>query len=119
MLIHAESHHKSVNKFVYELALDQPTIDKTVKIHKLLLNDAEWKKVSLFCNLLAHADDAQQAFSASAIPTLYNALPVIERMYHAWEKASHKKKYEAFVPAFTAAKEKLDESVLDLTLKRY
>ena len=56
-----------------------------------------------------HADIAQQAFSAEAQPTLHNALPEIEKMYSAWQKASEKPRYKIFKPALEAAMAKLDE----------
>lgn len=52
---------------------------------------------------------AQQAFSAGARPTLHNALPAIEKMYGAWEKASEKSRYAVFKPALEAGMAKLDE----------
>ena len=52
---------------------------------------------------------AQQAFSAAARPTLHNALPAIEKLYSAWEKASEKPRYAQFEPALKAAMEKLNE----------
>ena len=58
---------------------------------------------------LQHADIAQQAFSAAERPTLHNALPAIEKMYSAWQKASEKPRYHIFKPALEAAMAKLDE----------
>ena len=51
----------------------------------------------------------QQAFSAGARPTLHNALPAIEKMYSAWQKASEKPRYSIFKPALEATMAKLDE----------
>ncbi|KAF9544164.1 hypothetical protein CPC08DRAFT_417874 [Agrocybe pediades] len=58
---------------------------------------------------IQHAEDAQQAFSADSAPTLYNALPAIEKMYAAWEKSLGKAKYKPFIPALEAGMAKLDE----------
>ena len=44
-----------------------------------------------------------------ARPTLHNALPAIEKMYSAWQKASEKPRYLIFKPALEAAMAKLDE----------
>jgi len=59
--------------------------------------------------LLQHADNAQQAFSSSSTPTLQNALPALERMHVAWEKASSKPHYSCFKPALNAGMEKLNK----------
>ena len=58
---------------------------------------------------LQYADEAQQAFSASATPTLFNALPAVEALHASWTKAMGKEKYEAFHEALDAAMTKLDE----------
>ena len=59
--------------------------------------------------LLQYADDVQQAFSADKYPTLYNALPAIEKLYSSWEKASKKWKYDVFAPALVEGMSKLNE----------
>ena len=59
--------------------------------------------------LVQHANNAQQAFSSSSSPSLQNALPALERMYAAWEKASSKPRYAFLVPALEAGMAKLDQ----------
>ena len=59
--------------------------------------------------LLQYADDVQQAFSADKYPTLYNALPAIEKLYSSWEKASKKWKYDVFAPALVEGMSKLND----------
>lgn len=56
-----------------------------------------------------HADDAQQAFSSDATPSLHTALPAIEEMYAKWEQASQKGRYKPFTDALVAAMDKLNE----------
>ena len=58
---------------------------------------------------IQHANDTQQAFLLSRNPSLQNALPALERMYAAWEKASSKSCYVFFVPALEAGMAKLDQ----------
>lgn len=104
-------------------------MEKKKKLDALELSEEEWACVGLFCNLLGvslfqyisaytllivshvvqYADEAQQAFSADKYPTLYNALPAIEKMYSSWEKASKKWKYEAFAPALEEGMSKLND----------
>jgi hypothetical protein len=57
---------------------------------------------------LQYANDAQQAFSSSSMPTLHNALPALEKLHAAWEKASLKARYAPFVPALKAGMDKLN-----------
>ena len=117
------------DEFVYALRRKETSAEKRRKIGDLALSEEEWNRVRLFCNLLQvfiflgcghgrflisnhwpqHADIAQQAFSADARPTLHNALPAIEKMYSAWQKASEKPHYRIFKPALEAAMAKLDE----------
>ena len=58
--------------------------------------------------LLQHANNAQQAFSLASTPTLHNALPTLEKLHAAWQKASDKRCYSHFVQALEAGMAKLD-----------
>ena len=58
--------------------------------------------------LLQHTNDAQQAFSSALTPTLHNALPMLEKLHAAWQKASDKRHYSCFVQALEAGMAKLD-----------
>jgi hypothetical protein len=58
---------------------------------------------------IQYANDAQQAFSSSSAPSLQNALPVLERMHAAWEKASNKPRYSTFISALDSGMQKLDQ----------
>lgn len=115
------------DEFVYALRRKETNTEKRCKLGDLALSEEEWNRVRLFCNLLQvfiflcvvvmvysylwsqHADIAQQAFSAEARPTLHNALPAIEKMYSAWQKALEKPRYDIFKPVLEAAMAKLDE----------
>jgi hypothetical protein len=120
---------QAVDKFVYELGYKENNLEKRRKIIALTLNEGEWLCVRLFCNILQvspifnifaldmnimawaslqHADDAQGAFSSASTPTLHNALPTLEKLHAAWEKAANKPRYLHFVRALTAGKDKLD-----------
>ncbi|KAF9538851.1 hypothetical protein CPC08DRAFT_771063 [Agrocybe pediades] len=109
MLDCAEPRRVAMDDFVYELVMKETNTEKRMKTAALQLTDEEWKRVTLFLNLLGHADDAQQAFSSDISPTLFNALPAIERMYAAWEKALAKEKYAQFAETLQAGMAKLDE----------
>jgi len=108
MLTRAESRRRAIDEFLLELRLKETNLDKRRKITDLSLDDEEWTRVRLFCNVLQHADDAQQAFSSASAPTLQNALPALEKMHVAWEKASAKPRYACFIPALTAGMDKLN-----------
>ncbi|KAF9553128.1 hypothetical protein CPC08DRAFT_244830 [Agrocybe pediades] len=92
MLDRAESRRTAMDDFIFKLAMKETNVEKRRKISALQLSDEEWKRVTQFLNLLGHADEAQQAFSSDSAPTLFKALPAIEKMYAAWEKASNKEK---------------------------
>jgi uncharacterized protein (DUF2384 family) len=90
MLHCAMSRRQSVDEFIYGLGLKEANADKRRKTSALVLSEEEWTRVCLFCNILRHANDAQQAFSASSMPTLQHALPALEKLYSSWEKATAK-----------------------------
>jgi hypothetical protein len=58
--------------------------------------------------LQQHADDAQQAFSASSMLMLQHALLALEKLYSLWEKATAKPPYESFISALTVGMNKLN-----------
>jgi hypothetical protein len=119
---------QAVDEFVYELGYKETNLEKRRKIATLTLNEGEWTRVRLFCNLLQvsplryinseannmvwaslqHADDAQGAFSSASMLTLHNALPTLERLHAAWEKASSKPRYLHFARALNAGMDKLN-----------
>ena len=55
------------------------------------------------------ADKAQQAFSYSSIPTLYNAIPALEKLFATWEKQRDMPETERFKNALDAALQKVNE----------
>ena len=57
---------------------------------------------------LQHANDAQRAFSSSSTPTLHNALPTLEKLHAAWQKASVKDRYSRFVLALEVGMVKIN-----------
>ncbi|KAJ2924369.1 hypothetical protein H1R20_g12725, partial [Candolleomyces eurysporus] len=54
------------------------------------------------------ADQAQQAFSSKTEPSLYNGLPVLERLHKAWTSCS-KEKYKQYRPALEASLAKIKD----------
>ena len=48
-------------------------------------------------------------FSAAAVSTLHEALPAIEKLFLTWERAATKPHYNLFIPAISAAMDKLDK----------
>ena len=55
------------------------------------------------------ADAAQQAFSSERLPTLYNTIPALEKMYSKWEKLRETPEAEPFRPALDVALAKVNE----------
>jgi hypothetical protein len=105
---------QAVDEFIYELSYKENNLKKRHKIAVLTLNEGEWMRVHLFCNILQvsplfntfnlgtnnmahtslqHADDAQQSFSSASMLTLHNALPTLEKLHAAWDKAYGKPRY--------------------------
>ncbi|KAH9048195.1 hypothetical protein EDB84DRAFT_330527 [Lactarius hengduanensis] len=109
MLIRAESRRQAVDEFVGELILREADTEKRRKLVALTLDEEEWTRVRLLCNILQHADDALHTFSTGSRPTLHSVLPALEKLIAEWQKASGKPRYETFVPALTAGVEELDE----------
>ncbi|KAI9508249.1 hypothetical protein F5148DRAFT_1275841 [Russula earlei] len=79
------------------------------KIDDLQLSDDEWGNIRLFNDLLAHANNAQQAFSSDQATTLHLALPALEALHKAWSKHAERAKYLKFVPALNAGLAKIEE----------
>jgi len=55
------------------------------------------------------AKTAQQSFSSENLPTLYNAIPALEKMYSKWEKLRDTPEATPFQPALDAALTKINE----------
>ena len=120
---------QAVDEFVFELAYKENNPEKREKINTLRLNEGEWTRIRLFCNILQvsqrfsvfdldtnsmawaslqYANKAQCTFSSVSTPTLHNALPTLERLHAAWEKASNKSCYSHFTRALTVGMDKLN-----------
>ena len=63
----------------------------------------------LMSGFIQYANNTQQVFSSSSAPSLQNALPALEKLHAAWEKASNKSRYTSFIPALEAGMQKLDQ----------
>ncbi|KAH9063531.1 hypothetical protein EDB87DRAFT_199265 [Lactarius vividus] len=109
MLIRAESRRQAVDEFIGELKLKEADTEKRCKLAALALDEEEWTRVRLLCNILQHADRALHTFSTGSRPTLHTVLPALEKLIAEWQKASGKPRYETFVSALTAGVVELDE----------
>ena len=108
----------------------EESIEKRQKIDILRLSVEEWKRVETFEKLLdvsTHhiffilflrlytylnyqtADKAQQKFSSATVPTLFNAVPALEKLYATWEKQSALPEARPFESAINAAMAKVNE----------
>lgn len=64
--------------------------------------------VSEVLNPLQHPEQCQQAFSSETSPTLWSAIPAIERLHSAWTKARKNPNYQPFHEALDAGLTKLE-----------
>ncbi|KAN0105734.1 hypothetical protein V8E52_010746 [Russula decolorans] len=109
MTSQTESMGGIINTFVYEIGRDEKDLGKREKIDNLRLDAAEWDELKLFNDLLAHADNAQHAFSSDQAPSLHLALPALEALHKAWSSRRDRVKYRAFVTALDAGLAKIAE----------
>ncbi|TFY73438.1 hypothetical protein EWM64_g10574 [Hericium alpestre] len=103
MLVRALKLRMSVDEFIRELAWGEKNAAARDKLDRLRLEDDDWNHVTLFTSLLAHADNAQQAFSSDQYPSLALAIPALESLHRAWSKCLNNPKYAPFHPALAAA----------------
>ena len=66
-------------------------------------------KFPKLCFLYQTTDKAQQAFLSSAIPTLCNAVPALEKLYMTWEKQREEEEAAPFQEAIDTAIAKINE----------
>ncbi|GLB43962.1 putative hAT family C-terminal dimerisation region [Lyophyllum shimeji] len=109
MLKRASDLSKYVTEFLYRIARQEKNEDKRTKLQKLVLTDAEWKRVGEFTRVLEFADKAQQAFSSDSQPSLHHALPALESLYKAWSSRMSKAKYARYRTALEAGVSKIVE----------
>ena len=103
----------------------EESLEKCRKIDHLQLSASEWGRVRTFTNLLSvsttltppncayfpyqTAEKAQQAFSSSTVPTLWNSVPALEKLYTTWEKQRELHEVASFRVAIDAAMVKINE----------
>ncbi|OJT14236.1 hypothetical protein TRAPUB_9209 [Trametes pubescens] len=109
MLHRAEELREHVDTFVSEMARAEKDKKKRQKLDDLQLTSDEWSRVKTCLDLLAHADNAQQAFSSDHGPTLHLALPALEVLQCAWSSRAGRSKYAEFQSALEAGSRKITE----------
>ncbi|THH18798.1 hypothetical protein EUX98_g8896 [Antrodiella citrinella] len=109
MLVRAIETRDHVDRFVYEIGLEETDNRKRRAIDDLQLSTQEWSRAAEFVKLLAHADRAQQSFSYENVSTMHQALPALEALHKAWSSRALRPQYAAFKPALDAASEKVAE----------
>ncbi|PSR75311.1 hypothetical protein PHLCEN_2v9174 [Hermanssonia centrifuga] len=109
MLDRAESKKEFVDIFVYEIGLQEKSVNKRAKIDNLRPTEAEWDRIKLFIDLLGHADHAQQAFSSDRVSTLHLAIPALEALFKAWDSRRSREKYASFAEALSIGTAKIAE----------
>ncbi|GBE87281.1 hypothetical protein SCP_1005280 [Sparassis crispa] len=91
-----------INTFIFKLGCKEKDQSKRKKLDELELSDQEWGHVKSFLDLLAHADNAQQAFSTDQGLTLHLALPTLKALHKAWSSRAECTKYVDFMEALEA-----------------
>ncbi|EIW62610.1 hATC-domain-containing protein, partial [Trametes versicolor FP-101664 SS1] len=109
MLHRAEELREHVDTFVSEMARAEKDKRKRRKLDDLQLTSDEWTRVKQCLDLLAHADNAQQAFSSDRGPSLHLALPALEALQRAWISRASKSKYAEFSSALEAGCSKIKD----------
>ncbi|KAJ3780125.1 hypothetical protein GGU10DRAFT_279848, partial [Lentinula aff. detonsa] len=92
-----------VDKFINDLVFAEKSATKKEKLALLEMMTENWENLELFAKLLQLADNARQEFSADTYPTLYLALPALEKLHYAWSKWHNSQQYQWLKPALTAA----------------
>ncbi|KAF9459893.1 hypothetical protein BDZ94DRAFT_1238920, partial [Collybia nuda] len=100
---------QDVDTFVYEIGMQEVSLEQRAKLDRLRLTASEWKRLDLFANLLGYAGGAQHAFSASKKTTLHLAIPALESLHKAWSTRANSDKYAFFQAALKGAAEKVNE----------
>ncbi|KAJ7247540.1 hypothetical protein C8J57DRAFT_1522940 [Mycena rebaudengoi] len=83
--------------------------EKRTRLAALQLIEAEWKRVDLFLNLLAYAEESQHTFSSDLNSTLHLALPALETLHADWTKCAADSLYSDFAAALEQVLGKVDE----------
>ncbi|KAL1939214.1 hypothetical protein VTO73DRAFT_10255 [Trametes versicolor] len=109
MLDRAERLHEHVDQFVYEIGSQERDRERRQKLLDLQLSADEWARVKTALSLLAHADNAQQAFSSDQGPTLHLGLPALEALHKAWSSRATRSKYAHFESAIDKGLSKVAE----------
>ncbi|KAJ3743051.1 hypothetical protein DFH05DRAFT_1621699, partial [Lentinula detonsa] len=109
MLHRAWTLKDDVDKFINDLVFTEKSATKKEKLALLEMTTENWENLELFAKLLQLADNAQQEFSADTYPTLYLALPALEKLHRAWSKWCNSQQYQCFKPALTAALSVIEE----------
>ncbi|KAG6823929.1 hypothetical protein H0H92_008583 [Tricholoma furcatifolium] len=71
------------------------------------LLDDDWVRVVDMKEILEDANNIQQVFSSEKEPTLWRALPALEKLLSAWEKKRDKPRFSLYEDALTAGIEKI------------
>ncbi|KAL1949584.1 hypothetical protein VTO73DRAFT_8465 [Trametes versicolor] len=110
VMLHRASELKDhVDQFVTEMARAEKDRGKRQKLDDLQLSPDEWNRVERCLDLLARADQAQQAFSSEEGPSLHLALPALEAIQRSWIARADRPKYAEFTEALEAGCAKVKE----------
>ncbi|KZS87028.1 hypothetical protein SISNIDRAFT_420140, partial [Sistotremastrum niveocremeum HHB9708] len=77
------------------------------------LTDADWERVGQLVEILKDAQRIQQVFSSDQLPTLWRAIPAIERLQTAWEKKVEDPKFSLYAPGIVKALNKIAKYYCD------
>ncbi|KZV78702.1 hypothetical protein EXIGLDRAFT_588557, partial [Exidia glandulosa HHB12029] len=103
-----------IAQLIRELERAEKDLKKRDALGELHISDEEWVQLQLLLDLLELPDCAQQAFSAEKYSTLYNAVPALLSLLHAWEARSSDIKYHTVWKTLEPALDKLRDYVRDI-----
>ncbi|KZV89450.1 hypothetical protein EXIGLDRAFT_580196, partial [Exidia glandulosa HHB12029] len=114
MIERAYECREHIAQLVREMVRAEKDRKKRDALNELYISDEEWEQLKLFLELLELPDCAQQAFSAEKYSTLYNAIPALLSLCHAWEARTSNLRYVDLWQVLEPAIAKLNDYISDL-----
>ncbi|EJD46026.1 hypothetical protein AURDEDRAFT_40006, partial [Auricularia subglabra TFB-10046 SS5] len=114
MIKRAYENREHIVQLITELERAEKDWKKRGALSALHLSEDEWAQLKLLLELLELPDCAQQAFSAETYSTLYNAMPALLGLLHAWESLRDSDRYLDLHAPLRRGIDKLREYVDDI-----
>ncbi|KAG6822072.1 hypothetical protein H0H92_015451, partial [Tricholoma furcatifolium] len=126
MLDHAFNLRQPINLFItgadelfgpITVVRSNNRIVKKIQWIAFKLLEQDWIRVADARDILADANTIQQVFSSEKEPTLWRAIPALERLLSAWEAKKKKPRFEIYKDALSAGLAKITKYYLLLDQK--